>query len=109
MNKMTPEQVNAVKDLVRYILQEWMKPIESELAAYGAAFYMFTHPYPGRRADLISPALDAARKDPALQEKMREKYHEALERQLQQIAAVIDDPKTTEQWFRHWDPKGPIN
>jgi hypothetical protein len=84
MQKMTPEQVNAVKDLIRYILQEWMKPIESELAAYITAFYMFTHAYPGRRAELISAALDDARKSPVLQERMREKYHEALERQLQQ-------------------------
>lgn len=109
MQKMTPEQVNAVKDLVRYILQEWMKPIESELAAHIAAFYMFTNAYPGRSAELISAALNDARKNPVLRETMREKYHEALERQLQQIAAVIDDPKTTEQWLRYWDPKGPIN
>ena len=106
---MTPEQLNAVKDLVRYILQEWMKPTESELAAYIAAFQMFTRAYPGRRAELINAALNDARKNPVLQERMREKYHEALERQLQQIAAVIDDPKTTEQWFHVWDPKGPVN
>ncbi len=37
MKKMTTEQVNAVKDLVRYIFQEWMKPIESELAAISRA------------------------------------------------------------------------
>lgn len=105
--KLTASQAQIVANIIKQFLQTKIEPIDLELAAHATLLDAVKQTDP-ELASKLDGLLNGIRTRPDLRELMRQKYHVALEKSLQQFVEAVQGMERMEQILRDWKP-GQIN
>lgn len=98
-DRLTPTQIEKLKAALRYIFGILVEPMALELAAHGTVIMAMKQIY----SDLDA-SLAAARESPVVRESVRKRFHEPLEKFLQQVSEAALEEETLQQWLQNLRP-----